>query len=86
MNFRLYFANGKWHTAFPCESYSTGYLFYLGVASDGAGDGSAVTGHHRSINQGPCKLWHTSHVFLLEGSWFVLQAYIEKGERTCKLI
>ena len=73
-------------SAFSCESRSTDYLFYLGVASDGAGDGSAVTGHYRSVNQGLGKLGRTVHVFLLEWGWFVLQAYMEKGGRTCKLI
>ena len=71
-------------SAFSYESCSTGYFnmrVYLGEASDSAGDGSAVTGHYRSINQGPGKLGHTGHVFLLEGDCFELQAYMEKGGR-----
>lgn len=38
---------------------------YLGDAFDGTADGSAVTGHYRSVNQGLSKLRHTGHVLLL---------------------
>lgn len=47
---------------------------YPGEASDGTADGSAVTGHYRSVNQGLSKLGHTGHVLLLEEVLFALQA------------
>lgn len=47
---------------------------YPGEASDGTADGSAVTGHYRSVNKGLSKLRHTGHVLLLVGVLFALQA------------
>ncbi len=53
---------------------------YPGEAFDGAADGSAVTGHYRSVNQWLSKLGHTGHIHLLVGVYFGLQAYGERWE------
>lgn len=50
---------------------------YPREASDGAADGSAVTGYNRSVNQGLSELGHAGNVLLLEGVLFAHQAYTE---------
>lgn len=47
---------------------------YPGKAFDSAADGSAVPGHHRSVNQGLSKLRHTGHVHFLVGNLFAHHA------------
>lgn len=58
---------------------------YPGEAFDGTADGSAVTGHYRSVNQGLSELGRTTHVLLLVGVRFVLQTYREVLEGRGKL-
>lgn len=43
---------------------------YPGKSFDSTADGSAVTGHHRSVHQGLSELRHTGHVLFLVGNLF----------------
>lgn len=43
---------------------------YPGKSFDSTADGSAVTGHHRSVHQGLSELGHTGHVLFLVGNLF----------------